>query len=371
MQKSKGCLPVTYVLPDSKNSDDWNQPPLSAGEYLARVRKEASGIPDLMIAPELEKLSAISEPTLLNASSPMFDAHVDWKDRVVSQFSLLSHSLSKLKFRIEEGELPAIEKRPVPPLRAAEHWHYFCFNCESPTSTFTISSRDNLDCKTDDNDDNDTLEEVEIGEDEECEDMEGICLKTTKKRTRDDKLISPTPSISDQVNGDPSPDNTKTQPEEWGHSCLDIIKPTVSLMAQLDGIATHRILTHHIDWLEAISNHQYLTLRSSHTNDMIEMSEAKQDCETNKLAFNFLIVDRCQWVYSILANLTKPLHRDTECEITRLYQTVLRIYQHLTKEGVDNALNSSVRAQEEEVKALCVILTVAGRYFCQAPVEMR
>jgi hypothetical protein len=207
--------------------------------------------------------------------------------------------------------------------------------------------------------------------------MEGISIKQTKKRTRDDALITPTQetrasSLEEEGEGGDKQQQASVAktPAEWGG--VDRKQPTVSLMAQLDGIATLRILGHHIDWLQQISNR--LT-RSPSENEGIDGSSSSSGSSIHidsEPAFDSLfLVSRCSWIYSLLANLVKPLHRDTECDITRLYQTSMELYQflELSKKTTDAAKEAC--ESSEALKALAVVISISGRYFNQAPYEMR
>jgi len=182
MHKSKAALPVTFVLPDGADGvETWTEAPLSAEEYLARVRREAEAIPDTLVAPDYcpsasqrSRGSSPPRPPLsgdgpraarlavlgtaaaaLRCSGgggggcsgggaaaealPELDlADEAWEARTLAQFAALRRGLARLRSGIEERHERAPEaaaaRVPVPPLKAAVAWHTFCFGTEPPST---------------------------------------------------------------------------------------------------------------------------------------------------------------------------------------------------------------------------------------------
>jgi hypothetical protein len=173
MHKSKAALPVSFTFKagSSAGGEDWAEPPLTANEYLARVRREAEAIPDLMLAksdhflppmqptpPDATALSAeghaVGSSTAATAFpvaasqrveemvrsvelQPLDEAHTVWKAQALAQFAQLRTALANRRAAMDDSDgdeltSSATARRPVPQLRAAADWHLFCFGQPAP-----------------------------------------------------------------------------------------------------------------------------------------------------------------------------------------------------------------------------------------------
>lgn len=102
--------------------------------------------------------------------------------------------------------------------------------------------------------------------------------------------------------------------------------PQTRLLLQFDAVMTQAVLSHHVAWLEVLPR----------------LNEA-----------------RALWIYALLAHLEKPLHRDVEAVIRRLF---LRLA----------ALRASLPSgSDQELTLLQILIVVAGRYFGQVSFSSR
>eukprot|EP01040_Poterioochromonas_malhamensis_P011826 gene11826-12903_t len=113
-----------------------------------------------------------------------------------------------------------------------------------------------------------------------------------------------------------------TPPSEWQGPVATL--PSIALLLQFDQVLTQRLLKHLIEWLE---EHQR-------------------------------VHSRCfQWIYSLLAYIEKPIHREMVAEIRRLF----RLCCDLRAE-----LSASSQGFSEDLAAVNLLITITGIYFGQS-----
>lgn len=101
--------------------------------------------------------------------------------------------------------------------------------------------------------------------------------------------------------------------------------PQTRLLLQFDAVMTQAVLAHHVTWLERLPG---------------------------------LDEGRALWIYALLAHLDKPLHRDVEAVIRRLF---LRLA----------ALRASLPSlSDRQLALLQILIVVAGRYFGQVSLTL-
>lgn len=109
------------------------------------------------------------------------------------------------------------------------------------------------------------------------------------------------------------------------------MKPSVSLLMQMDQVMTRRVLSHLISWV---------------VEDNFPMS-----------------YQRSLWIYALLARLEKPLHRN-ECALLRtILRTCCQLRAEYTKED-EEGVNTSV------LPLLNVLIVIVGIYYEQGPQAM-
>lgn len=105
------------------------------------------------------------------------------------------------------------------------------------------------------------------------------------------------------------------------------IAPTLKLLLQLDQVITQKVLFYLVDFLE-----------------------------DNNAATQLLIGNLGQWIYSLLARVEKPLHRDTVALIRQLYRRccILR-----------NQLSANDEFFDSKLAILNTLISISGYYFGQ------
>jgi hypothetical protein len=370
MHPSKAVLPVTLNLPRNVE-DDWSEPPLSATEYLARVRREAEKIPDLMVAPSASAIpphkSSARDEHMAGVPSALSTFDDGWKSRTLMQFAQASRSLALLKAPYEETGVVFV---PAPHHKSARPWHQFCFGTslpetvEPPQSSLSeecsfVGSTQGAGCEEGEEfvaAENGGQEEPGVGNDlsEEALENEGMGENEVEGIS-----AVPTLQIDDAISGSvPSrPDET-----DWiGDGCGR--EPSVSLMVQMDLVTTQRVFNHHLNWLEGV-----LAQASERAGSLIAGDSEADGFPSSSVALE----RRCRWLYALMANLTPPLHRDVFANIRRLYCTCTRLYDMLisgqSRDDFSSHENELIGCSNlsRDVKALAVILVVSGLHFDQA-----
>ena len=245
---SKGCLPVAYELPDQDGGETWTEAPMSANEFLARVRREARTIPDVMTSSTPMEGAGLSPPhapqqpdaALFTEILPLQEASEEWQVRTLAHFGQIRRSIGKARAQFEEQGLSSAPwRRPVPPLKASRAWHLFCFGAppygddteKQPAAVMPDVAMD---------EDAGAEQEGESGDDAEVLGDEGALGGLEGL---------PAPPAARQSG--PKPADPVATAEavaagvDWaaGGAGND---PGVGLMLQLDLVATSRVLTHHI-----------------------------------------------------------------------------------------------------------------------------
>jgi hypothetical protein len=313
MQKSKAVLPVAYTFKNGENassSEDWAEPPLTANEYLARVRREAEAIPDLMFAetsvPSSSAASSSEEmavpltvgsvadssvtPVPSNDSEsqpmdssqsmeqrPLEEAHGAWQEQTLAQFVQLRNALANRRAAMDESgddnELGRCYN--VPQLRAAVDWHYFCFGLAAPRSLGSSEGRVSageasvaqeeeeapIETGSGDTADDDAMllgssEHADGGELESWE-REAAAEKASTNASEEANAAAIAASTLDVDSAarTTSPASTGTSTDaakeevDWSNGGVGNA-PTVRLLLQLDaGTASTRVFAHHVRWL--------------------------------------------------------------------------------------------------------------------------
>lgn len=91
------------------------------------------------------------------------------------------------------------------------------------------------------------------------------------------------------------------------------------------------------------------------------------------------LIARNLWIYSLLANLDSPLHRDTAAEIGRLYRIIAKIVHRIMCDsggyadggggGEVGGAGVKLCVSDDLVLSYDVVLIIIGKHFKQAPYE--
>ncbi len=125
-----------------------------------------------------------------------------------------------------------------------------------------------------------------------------------------------------EVDDDDDDEIGNTPPSDWQGPVATL--PSIALLLQFDQVLTQRLLKHLIEWLE-------------------EHQRVHSQC--------------FQWIYSLLAYIEKPIHREMVAEIRRLF----RLCCDLRAE-----LNASSQNFSEDLAAVNLLITITGIYFGQS-----
>ena len=251
----------------------------------------------------------------------------DWQQSTLIHFSALRTSLARLREKQESNCVGSsacyrekLHRRatPVPPLKASDSWHLFCFGS---------------------------------GAQAPCGDRQPVCTSLSSLMRfgegglgGDIKRGADSLDGSDAREGEIGGDSATSSDLGYsaGYRVTSHNRPTppsVSLILQFDQILTQRVLKHHVRWLEELRKQQ------------TALSGWREHMKTT-----WRLPERCRWAYALLVNLASPLHRDPLADIRRLYVASASLY--------NTALE--LKIGDTTVRALAVVCVVAGRHFEQS-----
>jgi survival of motor neuron protein-interacting protein 1 len=214
-----------------------------------------------------------------------------WVTHVLADFSSLRQCLEQQQATRSNSRLI-----PLPPLKDSGGWHEFCLGSHE--------AEGNIGGYYDDHNVDDEEEDGENEQDlamEEEEEEEGEQLEWRRY------LQQHTTNVGGGM------------------------KPSVSLLMQMDQVMTRRVLSHLISWV---------------VEDNFPMS-----------------YQRSLWIYALLARLEKPLHRNESALLRTILRTCCQLRAECTKEDEEDGKTSVL-------PLLNVLIVIVGIYYEQGPQAM-
>ncbi|KAK8797317.1 hypothetical protein WA158_004525 [Blastocystis sp. Blastoise] len=272
MDDYKVALPVPKSLSkeDSERLKDGGAPQ-SALEYMYMVSQEAKNYADVLVSNK-----KIKKHTNLSNLIPKDDIHLneeltptdDWIEESLELFDSL-----RTMFKVRESQKIPKNNKIYPHKNDEKSWHHFCFpsipTIDSDIDDLLSSNSSSLKQEANDDDENIeeelSLEEINIDLKSESSstpdnDNQNTCIKSIVKKelTNDD------------------------------NSQVNVRVPTLTMMYNIDQIRLEKLLTFQIEWL-TIGNEEFT-------------------------------MDRCIWLYAILARIEEPFSSDIYGNIRSLYK---------------------------------------------------
>jgi survival of motor neuron protein-interacting protein 1 len=211
-----------------------------------------------------------------------------WVTHVLADFSSLRQCLEQQQATRSNSRLI-----PLPPLKDSGGWHEFCLGSQE--------AEGNIGGYYDDHD----VDDEEDGENEQDSAME------------------------EEEEGE-QPEWRRYLQQHSTHGGGGM-KPSVSLLIQMDQVMTRRVLSHLISWV---------------VEDNFPMS-----------------YQRSLWIYALLARLEKPLHRNESALLRTILRTCCQLRAECTKEDEDDGKTSVL-------PLLNVLIVIVGIYYEQGPQAM-
>ena len=259
------------------------------------------------------------------------NSKTSWVNNTIANFSKLRSYLETERTKQQRKQQGAVRKIAVPRMKDRAAWHIFCLGKEEAYGNVGGYYEE------DDDDDADQLEKskkrkessIPIKEDNRDNGTESATAESVQQQQSSQTTQPPTATKLIY-----NPSNIPTQ----GYT------PQTSLILQFDQVLTRTLFHHHIHYL----------------------------CEWKfTLSYN-----RCIWIYSLLANMEKPLHIDEVCGVRRvLRECCLRRWElKLSNDdeekeddkqsAIDNSRTSTSASEDKDVKQTAIAETKKAAGSC-------
>jgi survival of motor neuron protein-interacting protein 1 len=216
-----------------------------------------------------------------------------WINNVLADFSSLRQCLEQQQTVRSNNRII-----PLPPLKDSGGWHEFCLGPQE--------AEGNIDGYFDDKEDNDDNEQ-DLAEDEEEEEEVPEWRRYVEQQQHANNGVG--------------------------------MKPSVSLLLQMDQVMTRRVLSHLISWV---------------VEDNFPMS-----------------YQRALWIYALLARLEKPLHRNESALLRTILRTCCQLRAECTTTTVEGGTAEAHSSDNTALLPLLnVLIVIVGIYYEQGPQVM-
>jgi survival of motor neuron protein-interacting protein 1 len=200
-------------------------------------------------------------------------------------------------------------KQPVPPMKDRPGWHIFCVGQKE--------ARGNLGgyFAEDEDSEEEKEEELEDSNDGQMEESENLYVEENEQSTH---------NAEEKENGTAEPNKQSTESDWQKELPEDGMFPSVSLVLQLDQVMLRRVISHLSYYVQ----------------------EGWYPCSPQ----------RTRWLYSLLARMEKPIHRNDAAVLYSLLKALTRARATLPK---------LIETDREGLARLNTLIAIVGVYFEQ------
>lgn len=155
-------------------------------------------------------------------------------------------------------------------------------------------------------------------------------------------------------------------------------KPTLNLLRQFDQVLTQRVLKFLISYIESDEIIEESEENDENDEEMNENHYTNEENQYKNNNCNIFLLEKSsknllnsivQWIYSLLSRLEKPLHREIESEIRKLYRSSCFLRHFLVEDYKKISINEKKNEEKENFESslalLNTLITLSGSYFLQ------
>ncbi|KAM3569977.1 hypothetical protein VYU27_007947 [Nannochloropsis oceanica] len=369
------------------------EPPISAEEYLLRVRLEFAALPDVMEATHIDPRAYDSHQTAYMPSQPSLPPtpaelapSVEWEEDVLANFYEVRESLTTL----EEVGVGKDRKIKVPPLREEGSWRVFFFGRKERGERGGVGRGRKRKKVGGEEDEKEMVVEGRNGE-ERGNEEEGDEMKEEREKEKFPEVPpTPTATVAPEGEGleggietaapaatDGPTASSQPHPSSLPPSLAALISPPppslpalpkpapavavaappvvyegptpplTSLVLQFDQVCTVRLLAYHAQWFDSSSSLKYA---------------------------------QGAWLFALLARLSQPLHPEAAALVRQIYRRCYLLRAHFP---LPNPAAEAGEGREEEERGiegedegpvavlgrLNTLIAITGTFFEQAEGE--